>query len=413
MADQDLKALLQRMERTRVNRRGFLAGSSLAATSAFLAACAGGGTASSAPSGAASSAPSSAPSAAASAAASAGASVAPAPSYATEGALFMYNWADYVDLENIEEFKKRYNIAEFTYDTFASNDELLTKLQGGATGLYDVGAPTAEFVPAMIDQGFIQKIDWSKVPNQALINPQFKKLWWDPNDEYQLPKDWGTTGIAIRTKVVTEEVKTWKQFFEVAPKYSGRIVVVNSPGDVFVAPLKSLGFSLNSTNPDELEQARQLLLGLAPHVLALDSDTYDQKLRTEEAVLGLTWTGGVAELRDEAETADTVYQIPEDGTLYWMDTWVIFADPPHPEAAHAWLNFIHEPDIQARETVTNRYATPNDEAKKLVPQEILDDPTVFVPQEVFDAGLLEGAQDLSTDPIRVAIWEEFSSKIGG
>ncbi len=189
--------------------------------------------------------------------------------------------------------------------------------------------------------------------------------------------------------------------------------MVDSPGDVFVAPLKSLGFSLNSTNPDELEQARQLLLGLAPHVLALDSDTYDQKLRTEEAVLGLTWTGGVAELRDEAETADTVYQIPEDGTLYWMDTWVIFADPPHPEASHAFLNFIHEPDIQAKETVTNRYATPNDEAKKLVPRRSSTTRPSSFPSRSSTPGLLEGAQDLSTDPIRVAIWEEFKSKIGG
>jgi len=392
VADRDLNELLARMARTRVNRRGFLATSGLLGTSAFLAACTTGGASSAAPGG--------------------GASAAPGAT-ATEGALYMYNWADYVDPENIETFKERFGVTEFTYDTFASNDELLTKLQGGATGLYDVGAPTAEFVPAMVEQGFIQKIDWSKVPNQRYINEQFKGLWWDPNDEYQLPKDWGTTGIAVRTKVVQEDVSSWKKFFEVAPKYSGRIVIVDSPGDVFVAPLKALGYSLNSVDPKELEEARKLLLDLAPHVLALDSDTYDQKLRTEEAVLGLTWTGGVADLRDEEETKDTKYIIPSDGTLYWMDTWVIFADPPHPEAAHAFLNFIHEPDIQAKETVTNRYATPNDEAKKLVPEEILNDPTVFVPQEVFDSGLLEGAQDTSTDPLRIEIWEAFKSSIGG
>ena len=85
----------------------------------------------------------------------------------------------------------------------------------------------------MVEEGFLQKIDWSKIPNAKYINKQFKGLWWDPNDEYQLPKDWGTTGITMRTKVVTEDVRTWKKFFEVAPKYSGRIVVVDSPGDVF------------------------------------------------------------------------------------------------------------------------------------------------------------------------------------
>jgi spermidine/putrescine transport system substrate-binding protein len=403
MAERDLDALMRRMAAARVNRRGFLAGSGLAGLSAFIAACTSGGGATASPGG--TSAASAAPS---------GSAAASAPP--VEGALYMFNWADYVDLDNIEEFKSRFNVTDFTYDTFASNEELLTRLQGGATGQWDVGAPTAEFVEAMVEGEFIQELDFSKIPNAAFINKEFQEFYQGDKadlNKYHLPKDWGTTGISIRTKVVTEEVKTWKQFFEVAPKYSGRIVIVDSPGDVFVAPLKALGYSLNSTDPKELGEARELLRGLAPHVLSLNSDTYDAQLASEECVLGLTWTGGIADLREEPETADTVYQIPEDGTLYWMDTWVIFKDPPHPEAAHAFLNFIHEPAIQAKETETNRYATPNDEAAKLVPQEILDDPTVFVPQDVLDSGLLEGAQDVSTDPLRVEIWEEFKSSIGG
>jgi spermidine/putrescine transport system substrate-binding protein len=407
VADQEIERIVRRMARAPLSRRGFLWGSTMSASAAFLAACSTGG--------GPSAAPSVAPSAAPTAAGSAEPSVVPAPSYATEGQLFMFNWADYVDPANIEEFKARYNINEFTYDTYASNEELLTRLQGGATGLYDVGAPTAEFVPAMADQGFIEELDFSRIPNAALINPTFQNFF-DPAGEqgkynaYHVPKDWGTTGIALRRKAVADEVNTWKQFFEVAPKYSQRIVVVNSAGDVMTAPLKALGYSLNSTDEKELGEARELLRGLAPHVLALDSDTYDAKLRTEEAVLGLTWTGGVVEMRDEEETKDTEYIVPEDGTLYWMDTWVIFKDPPHPEASYAFLNFIHEPAIQAKETETNRYATPNDEAKALVAPEVLNDPTVFVPDEAF--GRLEGAQDVSTHPLRVEIWEEFVSSVG-
>ena len=402
--DRELQRLLRRMSRARVNRRGFLAGSGLAGLSAFIAACTGGGTSSS---------PGASPSAGGASPGASGSGGAPTT---TEGALYMFNWADYVDPDNIEKFKSQYGVSDFTYDTFASNEELLTRLQGGATGQYDVGAPTAEFVEAMVAEDFIQELDWSKIPNAALINPQFQEFYKDDKanlNNYHLPKDWGTTGISIRTKVVTEEVKTWQDFFDVAPKYSKRIVVVDSPGDVFVAPLKALGYSLNSTDPGELGEARELLRGLAPHVLSLNSDTYDAQLASEECVLGLTWTGGIADLREEEETADTVYQIPEDGTLYWMDTWVIFKDPPHPNAAYAFLNFIHDPEVQAQETVTNRYATPNDEAMKLVPQEILDDPTIFVPEDVLNSGLLEGAQDVSTDPLRVEIWEEFKSSIGG
>jgi spermidine/putrescine-binding protein len=410
--DRELDRMIRRMQRTRIPRRGFLAGSAMAGMSAFLAAC-GGSAATASPSappastGGGSASPSAAP---------ASDGPAPAPSYATEGSLYMYNWAEYIDLDNIEEFKRRYAIDEFTYDVYDSNEQLLTKFQGGATGLYDIGAPTAEFLPTMADEGFIVELDLSRIPNAAFVNPTFQNFF-DPAgpqakyNKYHVPKDWGTTGIAVRKKFVTEDVRTWKQFFELAPKYSGKIVVVASQGDVMTAPLKALGYSLNSTDPGELGEARELLRGLAPHVLALDSNDYGEKLRTGEAVLGLTWTGGVVDLREEAETADTEYIVPEDGTLYWMDSWVLFADAPHPEAGYAWLNFIQEPQVQALETMTNRYATPNDEAKKLVDPAILNDPTVFVPDEAF--GRLEGAQDVSTDPLRVEIWEEFVSSVGG
>jgi spermidine/putrescine-binding protein len=410
VAQRHLHEVLREAGGVKINRRGFLYASGLTASAAYLAACSGGGSSSAAPTAAGSAAGSAAPPA------SAGASTGAEPSYATEGALYMFNWSDYVDPDNIEEFKARYAIEEFTYDIYPSNEELLTRLQGGATGLYDIACPTCEFVPTMADQDFIVELDFSRIPNAKYINPTFQNFF-DPAgpqaqyNAYQLPKDWGTTGIALRSKVVTEEVKTWKQFFEVAPKYSGRIVVVNSAGDVMTAPLKALGYSLNSTDPTELNEARELLRGLAPHVLVLDSDTYQDKLRTEEAVLGLTWTGGIDELKAEPETADTVYNVPEDGTLYWMDSWVLLKDAPHPEAAYAWLNFIHEPEIQARETETNYYATPNDEAKKLVDPELLANPTVFVPDEAFAS--LEGANDVSTDPLRVEIWEEFVSSVGG
>ena len=408
MAEQDLEQMLRRMAATKVNRRSFLAGSGLAASAAALAACSTAATPS--PSAAASTAASQTP-------ASAGPpSDAPSatPYVATdvEKELFMINWGDYVDPVNIDQFKADYALEKFTYDTFASNEELLTKLQGGAKGQYDISAPTAEFVPAMVEQGFIQKIDWAKVPNARYIEEPFKKQWWDPNDEYQLPKDWGTTGLAVRTKIVTEEVKTWKAFFEVAPKYSGRIVVVDSPGDVFTAPLKALGYSLNSVDPKELGEARELLRGLAPHVLALDSDQYNTKMETEEAVLALCWTGGIIELRDDpnGKAQDIAYYIPEDGTLFWMDTWVILADAPHPNGAHAWLNFIHDPEAQARETMTNQYATCNSEAKKYIDAKMLADPAIFVPDDVLTK--LEGAKDVSTDPLRIEIWEEFKSSIG-
>jgi spermidine/putrescine-binding protein len=402
VTDQDLDQTIRRMAQTPLSRRGFLWASGLSASAAFLAAC-GPGASSSASTAPSAAAPSSEASEAPSASPSAEAVV-------VEKELLMYNWGDYVDPDNMKAFQEQFGVEKFTYDTFASNDEMMAKFQGGAKGQWDISAPTANFVPAMRDQGFIQKLDLPHVPNASLIDSAFKKQWWDPTDEWQLPKDWGTTGITLRTKVVKEDVKTWKQFFELAPKYTGKIVVVDSPDDVFVAPLKALGYSLNSADPKELEEARGLLMGLAPHVLALDSDQYNTKIATEEAVMGLTWTGGILELRDDPKTADTVYLIPEDGTVFWMDTWVVLADAPHPNAANAFLNFILTPEVQAKETMTNQYATCSSAAKAFIDPKMLADPAIFVPDDVL--AKLEGQKDNSGIKQRADIYEEFKSKIG-
>jgi spermidine/putrescine transport system substrate-binding protein len=397
---ENLDDILKRASQNKVPRRSFLAASGLLGAGAVLAAC-GGSSSSSGTGGGATAAP---------AATSAGGGATPAPAGDVEKQLFMYNWSDYVSPDNMTKFQEQFGVEQFQYDTFANNEELLAKLQAGASG-YDIAAPTAEYVPAMVEGNMIQKLDWSRIPNQKYINPAFKGLAWDPNDEWQLPKDFGTTGILYRSKVVTEPVTSWKEFFELAKgKYSGKVVLVDSMGDVFVMPLKMIGKSLNSTDPADLEEARKILLDLAPHVLALDSDTYQDKLSSEEAVLCLGWTGPIVEMRENPETADIAYAVPSEGSLFWLDTWVLIKDAPNPNAAYAFLNFIHEPEIQAEETNFNGYGTPNDEAKKYIDPEILADETFFPS----DAAMknLEGAEDTSGNQQRIDIWQEFKSKIG-
>jgi spermidine/putrescine-binding protein len=388
----------QRMIRRPINRRGFLSLMGASASAAALAAC-------TSPAG------SVRPSVAGSAAPSAPVGSAPAPSFEIETELLTYNWSDYVAPENIVTFKERFGVENFGYDTFASNEELLAKLQGGATG-YDIACPTAEYVAGMAEEGFVQELDQSRLPTLANINATFRNTAWDPENKYIVPKDYGTTGIMYRKKLVPEPVTSWREFYDLTKgKYSGKTVFVDSVGDVFPFPLKMLGYSLNDNDPAHLKEAGDLLLELAPHVHSLDSDTYQVKLANEEAVLCLGWTGPIVDLRADPATADPTYIVPSEGALYWMDTWVMLADAPHPNAAYAWLNFIHEPDIQAKETESNGYATPNDAAKKLVPQEMLDDQAIFPPDDVI--ANLEGGLDHSGVQQRNDIWSEFKSKIGG
>jgi spermidine/putrescine-binding protein len=398
------------LTRSTVSRRGFLAAAGLTGVSAAIAACSSGGSAATA-AASATAAPSAAPpeSAAPSTAASAAASAAPEPSYAVEDELIMYNWSEYVSPDNMDKFKAEYGIKKFQYDIFDNNDVLMAKLQGGASG-YDIAAPTMNYLPAMIESGFLQKLDMSRIPNMELINPTFRKQWWDPTEEYAVPKDYGTTGILYRSTLIPSVPASWKDFYDlILGPSSGKVIFVDSRDDVFIFPLKMLGYSLNSVDPVELEEARKILLDVAPHLYALDSNLYGKTMADGTAAMTLGWTGPLGQ--ELKKTKDKGYVVPSEGTAFWLDTWVMLTDAPHPEASYAWLNFIQRPEIQGEETNYNLYATPNDAAKEYVKPEILSDPAIFPPDEA--VAKLEGQQDTSSSTQRNDIWEEFKSKVGG
>ena len=365
--DTDLAKMLERIGANKINRRGFLAAAGYSSLAAFIAACTGGGS-SAAPSVAA--APSTTSS---STAPSVAASVAPtpAPSYKTETELIMYNWSDYVSKKNMADFKAEYGVTKFQYDIFDNNDVLMAKLQAGAQG-YDIVAPTNNYLPAMIEEGYLQKLDMSRIPNMARINPTFRKQWWDPNEEYAVPKDYGTTGILYRSKMIPSIPQSWKEFYEmIKGPASGKVIFVDSRDDVFIFPLKMLGYSLNSVEKTELDAARDILLEVAPHLYGLDSNLYGRTMAQGTASMTLGWTGPLGQ--EMKDTPDKGYVVPSEGTAFWLDVWVMLADAPHPNISYAWLDFIHRPKVQAEESNYNLYATPNDDAKEFVKPAILAD----------------------------------------
>ena len=405
---ENLDEILRRAAQNKVPRRSFLAAAGLLGGSAALAAC---GASSS------SSAPSATPSAAAPSTAAQrggtqrGGRARRPPMAPIEKQLYMYNWSEYINPDNIKAFKAKFGVEKFQYDTFANNEELIAKLQAGATG-YDIAGPTGEYVPALRDGGFLQQLDKSRIPNWN-FNKAFQDLVWDPTNTWFMPKDFGTTGILVRSKFVTEPLTSWQEFSDlIKGKYSGKVTFVDSMGDVMVMPLKLLGKSLNSVDKADLDQVRTMLLDLAPHVLALDSDTQNVKLSGDnpECVLALGWTGILAAMHKDPKSSDIKYVVPTEGTLFWLDTWVLLKDAPNPNASYAFLNFIEQPDIQGAETNYTGYGTPNDAAKQYVDPTLLNDTAVFPPADAM-AGL-EPAVDTSSNQQRIDIWQEFKSKIG-
>jgi len=401
--DEALRQYKLDIARAQISRRRFMTGAAIATGSALLAACTP-AAASPSPSSAASAAPpsgqpsSSAPSP----------SATPQPSYAIEDEFDLFNWSTYFSPDNKKAFSDQFGVKNFKEAFYPSNEEMLAKLQAGGKGQYDVAVPTAEFSKTLADGGFLEKLDKGRLPNLAQVNQRFLTLPFDPNDDYIVPKDWGTTGIIYRGKTVKDPVTSWQDFFDLAKgKYSGKTFVLDSPGDVFVAPLRLHGFDVNTDNHDELEIARQELIALRPHLQSIDSDNYPATLQSQDAVLGLAWNGTAYVLQSDAsgKYKDTAWVIPSEGTIYWTDTWVMLADAPNPNAAYAFLDWIQDPKQQVTESLYAGYASCNDAAKSQLPADFVNNPAVYVPEE--DLSLLEVATDQSGNQQRADIWAEF------
>src|SRR5688572_14681476 len=295
-----------------VHRKGFLA---IGAMTAFLAAC-GGSTSSEEDE---------------SEQAAGGTTTQGGPRKIT-GQLFYYNWADYVNPKTYPAFEKATG-AKVKKDFYASNEDLQAKLQGGARG-YDLIVPTGYMVQILAEAGKLQELDWSQLPTvTANLDPKFKGLPFDPDDKYSVPKDWGTTGFMYRTDLVKERPTTWREFFDLAKgPYSKKVTVLDGIPEVVGSTLVMLGYSYNSDDEAELEEAKQELLELKPHLLAITSTQYKQMLIDGKAVMALGWNGDGAAV---AAKKPAEYIVAEEGGEFWVDSYAIPVGAKNPDAAHA------------------------------------------------------------------------------
>lgn len=408
MTDRDLEQLLRRVP---VTRRGFLyiAGMSGAA---LLAACAGATVpATSGPS--ATPIPNVNPSLPPPSTSAAPTAAAPATgaSTTTEGELFLYNWADYVSPDNVDAFSKQFNV-KVTQDFYQSNEDLLAKLEAGGTG-YDVAAPTDYMVQLLSDKGMLLPLDLSRIPNVKYMGPQFASgRPHDPDNKWSVTKDWGTTGIAYNTEKIKEEIASLEDFWRLAPKYSGRVGVMDSSPEVVGMALKMLGYSYNSCDQKELDAALARLLELKPHLKTFDS-SYFELLATDELWMSLAWNGDVfnanSKRKDAGAAESILYVVPKEGGGLWEDDWVIFKSAPHPNAAYTWINFVLDPQNQARESNHIYYASGEDEARKYMDPEVTSNKAIYPDPDVI--AKLETGKNLDKDCLqyREELWTKLKS----
>jgi spermidine/putrescine transport system substrate-binding protein len=367
------------------SRRGFLAaGGSLA----LLAACGGSTTAETEGEGAAQS------------------TATPGAPTAT-GTLLYYNWADYVAPETYDNFTRDTDV-KVKKDFYVSNEELQAKLQAGARG-FDLIVPTGYMVQILADGGMLQEIDRKRLPNvTANLDPRYTGMPYDPDDRYSVPKDWGTTGFVYRTDKVKERPTTWREFFDLTKgPYSGKVTLLDGIPEVIGSTAVMLGYSYNTEDEAELEEVKQELLDIKPHILAITATEYKQMMISGRAVMALGWNGDGAAV---AAKRPARYVVPEEGGELWVDAYAIPKGAKNPDAAYAWINYVFDPERNADETEYTYYGSPlkRDVLEGVIDEKVLEDPTVFPPPET-----LEKLEPNNISPegtkLRDRIWTEFKA----
>lgn len=305
------------------------------------------------------------------------------------GKVVVYNWGDYIDPAVNDMFTKETGI-KVVYSDYANNEEMYASVEPGNVK-YDVLFPSDYMIEKMINKDILQKIDFSKIPNYENIDEQFLNLPYDVNNEYSVPYMWGTVGIVYNKTMVEEPVDSWDILWD--SKYKGQIFMYDSERDSIMVALKKLGYSMNTRDEKELEEAKQLLIEQAPLVLAYVGDEGKNKMVNGEAALMIAWAGDAMVM--VAENPDLAYVLPKEGTNYFVDGIVIPKNAENVEQAHQYINFLCRPDIAAMNAEYIGYSTPISAARELLPDEIKNSEIAYPDETILNGELMEMFNDPS------------------
>jgi len=271
--------------------------------------------------------------------------------------LNIYNWGEYIDPDLLVKFEKETGI-KVNLDLFETNEHMLAKLEAGGTQ-YDVIFPSDYVIEEMIKKDLLYKIDFNNIPNFKYVNDRFKNLNYDPTNEYSVPYFWGTLGIMYNTEMVDEEVDSWDILWN--EKYAGKILMLDSMRDTIGVALKKLGYSVNETDPDKLEQAKQLLIQQRPLVNGYYVDEIKDMMINGDAALALNWSGAAMDVYWEG--IDYIrYVVPKEGANLWFDCMVIPKTSQHKKEAEMFINFMLDPENAYQNSLYVGYVSPVTEA---------------------------------------------------
>jgi spermidine/putrescine-binding protein len=328
--------------------------------------------------------------------------------------LFVYNWGDYIDPQILKEYEEQFGV-RVTYDNFASNEELFAKLQAGA--LYDVVFPSDYMIDRLIKLSLLAELDKANLPNLVNIDPFHLGNYFDPEDKYCIPYQWGTTGLAVSRKL-DKVPDSWGALFnpEESQYYAdnGGINLLDDQRETLSAALKYLGHSINETDPAKLAEARDLLITALPNIRYINSADYqDTLLIPGEVALSLSWDGATNKARFATETeqnpdGDWMHVTPKEGAVRFQDAMCIPANSTRKATAEHFMNFLMIPENAARTSNLTGFMTANKAAEPLLRPEVVD---LFPNEETLEK--LEFLMPLDEDALTLwdQTWTEFRASV--
>lgn len=311
----------------------------------------------------------------------------------------VYNWGDYIDESVIGEFEEKYGI-NVNYEMYDTNEAMYQKIKPGAVN-YDIAFPSDYMISKMIKEDMLHKIDFNNIPNYKYIDENFKDLEYDSASEYSVPYMWGTVGILYNKTMVKEPVDSWDILWD--EKYKKQILMQDSQRETIGVALQKLGYSLNTRDLEELEEAKQELIKQKPLVLAYVVDEVKDKMISGEAALAVVWAGDAVTMI--AQNPDLDYAVPKEGSNFFVDGMVIPKTSKNKKEAEMFINFMCEPETAFKNTDYIGYSTPHTEAKKMLDNEVSNDPVAYPSDEIIKT--CEVYRDLG-DMVKIydRIWTE-------
>lgn len=319
----------------------------------------------------------------------------------------VYNWGEYLDSEVLTMFEEETGI-DVVYEEFETNEILYPKISSGAIA-YDVICPSDYMIQRMIENDLLAEINFDNIPNVKNIGKDYmeQSRQFDPENKYSVPYCWGTVGILYNKTMVDEPITSWSVLWD--EKYKDNILMQDSVRDAFGVTLKYLGYSLNSTDLDELTEARDLLIKQKPLVQAYVIDQVRDKMIGNEAAIGVIYSGEA--IYTQMENPDLEYVIPEEGSNIWIDSWVIPKNAENKENAEKFINFLCRPEIALMNFEYITYSTPNSEARKLIEDEAIRNSEIAFP-DLSKYDNLETFQYLGTEADQTygELWNQVKSR---